>query len=122
MSRAAVLLVAAFTASLVGASCASCQTPTPPPVSDAGPPPPPPPIIDAAPPLPPGTPTAVTVYNELVEAGLLAPDPVNGPGSVQADYNSDVREPWLACLFAGGTVQSCAVWDAATASVRRRAR
>ena len=119
MNRGAILLVAAFAASLVGASCAACQKTPAPPTSDAGPPPP---IVDAASPLPPASPTAVTVYNELVEAGLLAPDPANGPGSVQADYDSDVREPWLACLFAGGTVQSCAVWDAATASVRRRDR
>jgi len=100
MRLGAFILVAATAISFVGAGCASCQ-PSPTPTPDAGPPPPPPPSLDASA-------VAVTVYGELVEAGLLAPDD-SGLAAVLGEYESDVRPAWLDCLFNGGTVAQCPI-------------
>jgi len=73
------------------AACSSCQ-PTPQP----------------APPAPPD-PRAVTIYNELVEAGCLAPDD-GGAATVAAEHAlGDAQESWLVCLYNGGTIQGCKV-------------
>lgn len=86
-----VVLAAAVVA--VGLSaCSSCQ-PTPSPTP---------------PPAPPD-PRAVTIYNELVEAGCLAPDPDAGVSSVAAEHASDASPSWLTCLYNGGSVKACGV-------------
>ena len=46
----------------------------------------------------------------LVEAGCLAPDDAgNDYASVYEEHVSDAEPSWLACLYAGGTVKTCAV-------------
>ena len=62
-----------------------------------------------APNPPDGNPTALVVA-ELVDAGCLqADDSGNDIASVSAQEHSDAAAPWLQCLYAGGTVKSCAV-------------
>ena len=60
-----------------------------------------------APPVPQRVDAAV-VYQALVEAGCLAPDD-GGLAAVVEESQSDAEPSWLACLFDGGTVQSCGV-------------
>lgn len=57
--------------------------------------------------VPGGLPT-IEVYEEVVDAGCLAPDDSGqGLASIAVDH-LDGGKPWLECLFAGGTVQACA--------------
>jgi hypothetical protein len=49
-----------------------------------------------------------TVYGELVEAGCLATSP-DGIDSIAEEHADPEQPDWFACLFDGGTVQSCGV-------------
>jgi hypothetical protein len=55
-------------------------------------------------------PTADSIYLMLVDAGCLAADPSGqGPAFVLAEHNLPDQAPWMACLFDGGTINSCRV-------------
>lgn len=60
-------------------------------------------------PVPAGGLAPATVLGELVEAGCIAPDDNTGTAlaAVVDEHTSDAEEPWLACLFDGGTVVRC---------------
>ncbi len=92
-----------LTGMLVLAACA-CTPATPPPPADAGPPPPPPP----APTVTTG-PADQRVYSELVEAGCLQASS-DGLQSV-AGLDQGPHDPWLDCLYDGGSVPACKVPD-----------
>ena len=77
-------------AAVVLAGCNACQ-PTP------APPPPGPPVP---------TIMAVTVYNEMVAAKCMDPDD-GGAAAMQEAHLADYQEPWMACMFNGGTVVGC---------------
>jgi hypothetical protein len=86
MAQAVRLLIGLAAAALLGA-CGACQKPAP------------------APPAPTQE-TPTQIYDELVEAGCLAPDE-GGPQAVLQESQSDVAPAWLACLFGGGTIRGC---------------
>lgn len=65
----------------------------------------PPPAPDV---VPGGLPTAV-VDQELVEAGCLEADDSGEGLATIAVMHLDGGTPWLECLFAGGSIGSCAV-------------
>jgi hypothetical protein len=52
---------------------------------------------------------ATAVYNELVDAGCMAPDDGGATAVAQELALGDAADPWLTCLFGGGTVASCNV-------------
>ena len=54
----------------------------------------------------PVSPTAQSVYRELVDAGCLA-DTDGGLVSVQEEYNTDAAPSWFGRLWEGGTIASC---------------
>jgi len=54
------------------------------------------------------SPVATTIYNELVEAGCMAPNDPTGPSALAQSLAAG-DFPWLPCLFDGGTVTSCNV-------------
>lgn len=54
------------------------------------------------------TPTAASVYQSLVEAGCLAAT-ADGEKAVADEHALHTEPPWSACLWQGGTVQSCGV-------------
>ncbi len=54
----------------------------------------------------PISPTARTVYSELVDAGCLAATDA-GLSSVQEEFNSDAAPPWFGCLWDGGSIATC---------------
>jgi hypothetical protein len=57
---------------------------------------------------PAATVNASTVYNELVVAGCMAQDD-GGPAAVAQEHALPDQEPWMACLWDGGTVTGCNV-------------
>lgn len=57
---------------------------------------------------PAAAPSDQSVYNALVEAGCLAPDPEGGVQAVALDRQIG-DHAWLNCLYDGGTVKSCNV-------------
>jgi hypothetical protein len=59
-------------------------------------------------PSPPASPTASTVYGELVDAGCLAATD-SGLAAVQAEHDTDAAPPWFDCLWDGGSVTACDV-------------
>ena len=50
--------------------------------------------------------TAVRVYGELVEAGLMAANDDSGPSEVAASHAAHEWR-WMDCLYDGGTVETC---------------
>jgi hypothetical protein len=65
-------------------------------------------VIACSKPSPATGPTATSVYNELVAAGCLAPDD-GGAAAVAEEHAAAPQEPWMACLWDGGTVAACGV-------------
>lgn len=63
-------------------------------------------VVGCSKPAPPAS--APSVYNELVEAGCIAPDDASY-AAVQEGLQSDAQPPWFACLADGGTVAGCSV-------------
>lgn len=57
-------------------------------------------------PAPPPS-SATRVWNELLEAGCVAPDDA-GPRAIADEYAlKDDADAWLACMWDGGTVAAC---------------
>ena len=112
VGHASVLFVA-FAVTAFMSACGSCAPSPPSPVS------PPAPTPAPTTPPPPVTPISVTVYNELVEAGCMDPDD-GGPLAITEQWASDVHDPWLACLYDGGTVQACQACGPSTTLKRHR--
>ena len=67
---------------------------------------------------PASTVDASTVYNELVTAGCLAPDDA-GPSTIAQEHALPDQEPWMACLWDGGTVASCNVPCSSTSTKKK---
>ena len=87
MNRFVFLFTIVLGGALVGASC---QKPTPPTPT----------------PTPSPAPTLLSadqVTAELVDAGCLAP----GPSGPIAQELATGHDPWLGCLFEGGTIAAC---------------
>ncbi|MDE2022204.1 MAG: hypothetical protein KGI71_04840 [Patescibacteria group bacterium] len=57
---------------------------------------------------PAAAPSDQSVYETLVDAGCMAPDPEGGVQAVALDHQIG-DHPWLQCLYDGGTVKSCGV-------------
>jgi hypothetical protein len=53
-------------------------------------------------------PTPQSVYQSLVDAGCLAAS-ADGVASLEAEHIRTDQPTWLACMYAGGSVPSCAV-------------
>jgi hypothetical protein len=47
------------------------------------------------------------VYDSLVEAGCLEPDPVNGLTAVEQDLTTPGTPAWETCIADGGSPASC---------------
>jgi hypothetical protein len=70
-------------------------------------------IIPAAiccipPPKPAAKPvTTQQVYDELVDSGCMAPDPVGGVDFLAAERTLPEHAAWIECLYDGGSISQC---------------
>lgn len=64
-------------------------------------------ILSCAPTSPPPA-TAQTVYTELVIGGCLSATP-DGLQAVTDEHSDSEQPAWMACLFDGGSIQTCNV-------------
>lgn len=93
--RLSLVAAALICGTLSVAACSGCHPSPPQPSPPIGPP-------------PPAAPNDYTVYEELVLAQCLNPSD-GGVAAVAAEHQAVDQPAWLACLYNGGTIASCAV-------------